>query len=181
VFSLSILLPPSIEDALSRWSEQTPGATLDPQASHVTLLNFESGQDEERLLQRVRAACRGISSFRLVLDQAVHEPYLGKPGLDIVMLVPSAHSPGRDAVLALRERLRAALSDVIDADMTVPEDGEFLPHLTMTAGLPAEAATVLCIEAEKLRIAFEVREVSAWSNAGGAWRLLETQPLAVAA
>jgi hypothetical protein len=65
--------------------------------------------------------------------------------------------------------------------MTVPEDGEYLPHLTMTAGLPTGEAEALCLEAEKLRIAFDVTEIAAWSNAAGSWRLLESQPLAIAA
>jgi hypothetical protein len=181
VFSLSILLPRAIDEAIVAWSRKTPGATVDPQASHVTLLNFETDASEELLLRRVRLVCRHMASFRLVLDQALQEPYLGKPGLDIVMLVPSETSPGYEAALALRQGLLDAFSDLIDVDTTVPEDGEYLPHLTMTAGLPTEEAAALCSEAEKLRIAFEVTEVAAWTNIGGTWRLLELQPLRAAA
>lgn len=178
MFSLSILLPPSIESALISWADQTPGATIDPQASHVTLLNFETSTADSLLVERVAAACTEAQPFHLVLDRAVHEPYLGKPGLDIVMLIPSDESAGHESVLTLRRRLLSACEDVIGQDTTVPEDGEFLPHLTMTDGLPPEEAAVLCAEAEKLHISFEVHEVAAWSNTDGSWRMLATLPLA---
>lgn len=181
MFSLSILLPPSIDAALVSWSRGTPGATVDPQASHVTLLNFETDADEGMLLQRTISACLELPPFRLVLDRAIHDAYLGKPGLDIVMLVPSEASPGHEAILALRQHLLDAFADVIGLDTTVPEDGEFLPHLTLTAGVPSGDAGALCSEAEHLHIAFEVTAISAWSNRGGSWRLLETAALAAAA
>ncbi len=178
MFSLSILLPPAIDAALVSWSRWAPGATVDPQASHVTLLNFETDADEAVLLQRTAVACSELPSFRLVLDHAIHDTYLGKPGLDIVMLVASEKSPGYEAVLTLSQHLLAAFADLINLDTTVPEDGEFLPHLTLTSGVPSEEAIALCEEAENLHIAFDVTAVSAWSNRGGSWHLLETASLA---
>jgi len=180
MFSLSILLPPAIDAALVSWSRRTPGATVDPQASHVTLLNFETDADEAALLQRTAIACHDLPPFRLVLDQAIRDAYLGKPGLDIVMLVPSETSMGHEAVLALRQHLLDAFADLIDVDTTVPEDGEFLPHLTLTSGVPGEQAAELCEEAEDLHIDFEVTSVAAWSNQSGSWRLLQTAPLGAA-
>jgi len=151
---------------------------MDPQASHVTLLNFETDETTESVVELVRSACKLFRPFHLELREAICEPYMGKPGLEIVMLVPDAGTPSEESALSLREALLEALRDAMTTDVTMPEDGEFRPHLTLTNGLPPERAASLCDAAENLSVDFTVEDVSVWrQDEAGAWSLLTRLPL----
>jgi hypothetical protein len=151
---------------------------MDPQASHVTLLNFETDEPTETVVELVRSACRVLSPFHLELLEALREPYMGKPGLEIVMLIPGQGSASEKAVLSLREALLQGVGDVITTDVTMPEDGEYRPHLTLTSGLAPDGAATLSAAAKNLSIAFRVDDVSVWRRSDdGAWSLLMRLPL----
>jgi hypothetical protein len=160
-YSFLIALPPAVDERLRAWTTTAPGASWDVSGGHVTLARFTGDLPPEALAPAFRAACQGLGSFEAGFCAAVREPYWDKPGLEIVMLV--GETPEDVAgVLELRNRLLAALAPL---DVTLLESGDYLPHITLTTGLPPHEALALESAASTLDLRFTAREIHMWSGA----------------
>jgi hypothetical protein len=159
-YSFLIALPPAVDLILRRWTATTPGATWDASGGHVTVARFTGDLSPADLVPALQAACEGLASFPIAFCAPAREAYWDKPGLEIVMLV-GGNAQDVAGVFNLREHLLASLSPV---DVELLESGAFLPHITLTTGLPHEEAMALETAAAGLDLRFTAREVVLWSG-----------------
>jgi hypothetical protein len=159
-YSFLIALPAAVDERLREWTAATPGASWDVSGGHVTLARFTGYLAPVELGRAFRDACQGMGAFEVGFCKAAREPYWDKPGLEIVMLV--GETPEDVAgVLELRRRLLSGLSSL---DVALLESGDYLPHITLTTGLPAQEALSLEASASALDLRFTAREVVMWSG-----------------
>lgn len=159
-YAFTISLPPSEDQELRRWTESTPGASWDMSGGHVTLARLTGSRPPQELVQVFQEACAGVGAFQVAFTEPVREGYWDKPGLEIVMLV--GEKPEDVAkVLELRQRL---LDAFLPAGLALMEGGEYVPHVTLTTGLPPEDAARLEGLATGIDLRFTVNEVVFWSG-----------------
>jgi hypothetical protein len=159
-YAFALSLPPTEDEALRRWAEATEGASWDASGGHVTLARLTGTLPPESLIPLVTEAWADVGPFEAAFTKARREDYWDKPGLEIVMLAGKSEEDIA-GVIGLRERL---LEAVLPAGLRLMEAGEYIPHVTLTTGLPTEQALQLEKEASALDLRFTACEVVFWSG-----------------
>jgi len=159
-YAFTVSLPPSDDHRLRQWTDETPGASWDISGGHVTIARFTGSLAPESLVPAFQEVCSEFGSFEAAFTEPMREEYWDKPGLEIVMLV--GQEPDDVArVLELRERL---LAKFLPMGLNLMEGGEYIPHITLTTGLPPEDAKSLEQAARSLALRFTAHEVVFWSG-----------------
>lgn len=159
-YAFTISLPPSEDHRLRQWTDATPGASWDMSGGHVTLARFTGSVAPESLIPVLHRACANFGAFPVAFNEPSRQDYWDKPGLEIVMLVGEAPEDVAK-VMELRERL---LSSFLPEGLSLMEGGEYIPHVTLTTGLPSEEAHRLEAAARDLTLRFTAHEVVFWSG-----------------
>jgi 2'-5' RNA ligase len=159
-YALAIMLDPSLDEALRRWTERQEGATWDETGGHVTVARLTCTAPEAEVEAALRSLCRDLRPLELRLERPVVAPYWGKPGLWIVMLV-AAGPPEARPLTELRDSLVAGLAAV---GLSLLEEGQFVPHLTLTTGVAEDEAKVLAAAAEGLNLVIQVTAITLWAG-----------------
>jgi 2'-5' RNA ligase len=177
-YAFAISLPPADDARLRAWAAATPGATWDDYGGHVTLVRLAGSLAPDVVAARMREACAGAETFEAAFTRPIRQSYWDKPGLEIVMLVAEREADTA-GVLHLRERLLTSLSAL---GLELAEGGPYVPHVTLTTGLPAAEAGVLESAAAGLDLRFTAREIMFWcggetadpdAEADPPWRIIE--------
>ena len=162
-YGLFILLPLRLDRQLETWTRATPGATWPEWRGHITLLNsFTPKVSRKKLLASLLEVCQTNASFDINLDRVSRQRHLVRENLETVMLVES--QPDTSAGLyELRSTLLANLRRIKeDGDITRKVAARpYLPHLSLTMGLPQEDARALAKSARdaELSAQFQVDRV----------------------
>jgi 2'-5' RNA ligase superfamily protein len=160
-YAFVIAVPPRANRELRRWTAVTPGASWDASGGHITLARFTGHLQPEALASAFLAVCAGLEAFDVRLCTPRRAPYWDKPGLDIVMLT-GAEPDDTAGVRGLRERLLGAM---LPLGVRLMEGGDaYLPHITLTTGLPSDEAKALERAATQLELRFTAQEVVYWSG-----------------
>jgi 2'-5' RNA ligase len=172
VYAVALFLPPAAELEMHHWALHAPGATWDRAGGHITVLRVAGEVAEGRVVEAFEWVCGDTGQMPVRLCTAVREPYWGKPGLEIVML--TGERPEDTASIAsFRERLLGAFEGL---GLSLAEEGRFVPHVTLTQGLPADEAGVLVEAASGMRLEFLAESAVLWTDGGtGTWRLVGTR------
>lgn len=161
-YSVYLFLPPAMDRRLRQWCATSSGCDWPKWGGHITLIPaFHLAAPLVRLVATVERSVQERREFRVVLDQVRSERHLTKPGLHLVYL--AGQHPTVNAELAsLRASLAAGLEDLkVDASAAVARH-PFVPHVSLTLGLPEPEALLLKARAEQdgLRISFRVKKIS---------------------
>lgn len=157
-YAFALSLPPAEDTQLRAWAESTPGASWDASGSHITLLRLTGSLPPEKLVPVLHNTCSNIAPFQAAFTKPAREPYWDKPGLEIVMLVGETDEDVA-GVFSVRERLMASM---LPEGLSVVEAGRFVPHITLTTGLPEAEALRLESAARGLDLRFTVDELVFW-------------------
>jgi hypothetical protein len=177
-YAFTLSLPPIEDRRLHAWADATPSASWDVSGGHVTLARFTGALAPETLVPRLHEACSGFGSFEAAFTKPCREDYWDKPGLEIVMLIGETQQDVA-RVLDLRARL---LATFLPTGLTLMEGGEYVPHVTLTTGLPPEEALRLEKSAHTLDLRFTANEIVFWAGGEGTdddtpadppWRVVE--------
>jgi len=163
-YILEIPLPADVDERLRHWTERTPGATWPSWGGHITLLDsFAPRGDMEPVVSRIETVCTTHVPFEICFDSVVCDAYWVEPDLRTVLLVSSSrYQEGYRALVRLHRSLRGELADVTRDVRPEVSDRPYVPHLSLTAGLPApEAVKVMeAAQAAQLKVEFVVRSIS---------------------
>lgn len=157
-YAFALSLPPAEDERVRAWARATSGATWDISGSHVTLARLTGSVPPEKLVPVIREAWSGVLPSEVTFRKPVREPYWDKPGLEIVMLAGETEADVA-GVFDIRERL---IESLLPQGLALFESGPFVPHVTLTTGLPPEEALRLEAAASALELRFVVHEVAFW-------------------
>ena len=161
-YAVAIMLPQAIDDRMLRWSLDAPGATWDTSGGHITVTAFHTVAEPEEVSAELAEVCRAVRPFRAHFAGAEASPYWGRAGLSIVMLVEAEEAAELNRVHSLRRALNQALAQRLEAFQVREEAGDYVPHVTLTTGLPESESGALVVAARSLDIDFTVEEVALW-------------------
>jgi 2'-5' RNA ligase len=161
-FAVAIMLPQHIDERMRRWSTQAPGSTWDASGGHVTVTAFHTASSPDVVAAEMAGVCSGIRPFSAHFAAVEIGPYWGKPGLNIVMLVEGEEGPGARGVVRLRQRLNDGLAKRLDDFELRDEGGDYVPHVTLTTGVPEAETEALADATRAVEIDFVVSEVALW-------------------
>jgi hypothetical protein len=162
-YSLEIPMPEHIEREFRGWIKDVPGATWPRWGGHITVLNrFVPTRGLEPLVQAVQRMCAAHPPFLIHLDEVVSDRHWRDPRLNAVMLVSCQRDEeGCRALVRLRESLRAELEPLKrDVHPELSARG-YVPHLSLTLGVPElDAARLLeMARASGLEVEFTVENI----------------------
>lgn len=161
-YSVYVFLPPAMDRRLRQWCSVSPGCDWPKWGGHITLIPaFHLAVPLVRLVAAVDRSVQARGEFPIILDEVRSERHLTKPGLYLVHL--AGRHPTVNADLAnLRASLAAGLEGLkIDANPAVARH-PFVPHVSLTLGLPEPEALALKARAEQdvLRVSFRAKKIS---------------------
>lgn len=154
-YCVEILLPDAIEARMSRWSQVTPGATWPAWGGHVTLLSrFVPLAGIEAIRGQMQAVCAGFGPFPLALDRVITEKHWRRPE-QAVLLVGDEKALVTDPIVRLQSALSEALAPWKRDLRPEVSRQHFVPHLSLTIGLPKPDAEQLALAAVQQRLTVE--------------------------
>jgi len=162
-YSLEIPLPQYIEQEFRNWIRDVPGATWPRWGGHITVLNrFVPTRGLEPVVRCVRKVCAACQPFPIRLDEVVSDRHWRDPRLNAVMLVSrQPDEEGCRALVRLHERLKIEL-EPLKRDVHPELSGRgYVPHLSLTLGVPEPDATRLLemARASGLEVEFTVENI----------------------
>jgi 2'-5' RNA ligase len=163
-YTLEIPLPPDVDDRFRRWTERTPGATWPPWGGHITILDsFVPQSGVQPVVRGIESVCATYAAFEICFDSVVCDAYWVEPDLRTVLLVSSSRDQeGYRTLVNLHRSLHIELEQVARDVRPEVSDRPYVPHLSLTAGLPEpEAVKVMeAARAAQLKVEFVVRSIS---------------------
>lgn len=161
--SLQILLPEAIDRRFARRVADLVGASWPEWGGHITLVPpFAPKIDQAAVLARVATVCEQTDPFTLHLAEPTAHPDSTRPGYQAVFLtVPDAEADDYRRLVALRERLLAALEGVREDIQPEISAQPFLPHVTLALSLGEDEAMRLVrdLRADGIQAEFRVGEL----------------------
>ena len=163
-YSLEIPLPPDVDEKLHTWAKRTPGATWPKWGGHITILNRFAVEGElEQVLRKIELVSSSFNPFVIRFDRVVCDRHWLDPDLTAVFLTSSPNDDqGHRVLLDFRDAVCAALAP-LKRDIH-PETSEeaYVPHLSLTSGLPEPDAARLAdaARASGLKVEFTAENIS---------------------
>ncbi len=168
--SLQILLPEAINRRFARRVAGLEGASWPEWGGHITLVPpFAPKIERSAVLVRVAAVCEQTDPFTLHLAEPTAHPDSTRSGYQAVFLtMPDAEADDYRRLLALRERLLAALEGVREDVRPEISAQPFLPHVTLALSLGEQEAMRLVrdLRADSIQAEFRVKELWALTFPG---------------
>jgi len=162
LYGLTILLPEEVEQRLRNWVAHTPGATWPEWRGHITVVPaFVALDSPDAIEAAVARVCQAYAPFRLTLNRIRRTQHLIRPHLQTVLLVePARTAPG--PLHRLRADLAAILAPVKEDVHPVYSNHPFLPHVSLTWGLPELEASRLARAARAARLEVSLTVDQLW-------------------
>ncbi|HAI21967.1 MAG TPA: hypothetical protein DCM14_08760 [Clostridiales bacterium UBA8153] len=161
-YSVHVLLPPAMDRRLRQWCAMSPGCDWPRWGGHITLIPaFHLAVPLVRLIAATERSVQSRREFRVVLDEVRSERHITKPGLYLVYLA-GRHPTANVELASLRASLAAGLEGLkVDASPLVARH-PFVPHISLTLGLPEPEALLLKARAEQdgLHVTFRAKKIS---------------------
>jgi len=168
-YSVHLMFPAGLEARLRQWCAQAPGASWPRWGGHITLVpEFKLTVPLLRLLGALERIAGNRRAFAVTLDTTRVERHLLRPDQFLVYLTGSNLGTNRE-LLSLRAAVVTALEGMkIDLSPAVSRH-PFMPHLSLTLGLPGPEARQLQARAERdgLRVQFTVRRLTLLETTAG--------------
>ncbi len=162
-YSLSILLPDTVERELRAWIERTPGATLPSWGAHVTLLgDFVPTDGLARVQDAVAQVCAASRPFSARFDRIIAEPHWKRPHLQAVLLANRPRSTDRRRLVEFHRKLSTALEPFKRDLFPNVSQRPFNPHTSLTWGLPDGEAAQLARAARAAHLSVEFTVDRIW-------------------
>ncbi len=163
-YTVEIPLSPDVENRFRRWVERTPGATWPKWGGHITILDsFVPRRGIEPVVGVIEPVCTNYAPFEIRFDSVMCDAYWVEPHLRTVLMVSSSHDEdGCRALVDLHRSFRKELARVASDVRPEVSDRPYVPHLSLTAGIPQPAALELmeAARAARLKVEFVVRKIS---------------------
>lgn len=162
-YSLEILLPDDIEERFRRWISRVPGATWPRWGGHITVLNgFIPARGLEPIVQEIQRRCAAARPIPVHLSEVVSDRHWRDPELNAVLLVSG--SPDDEELLSLirvHDSLREGLGPLKRDAQPEISNRPYVPHLSLTRGLPEPEASRLVemARASRLEVEFTVENI----------------------
>jgi len=158
-YSLEIPLPPDVDEQLRSWAKRAPGATWPKWGGHITILNrFAVEGKLESVIQEIERVSSSFGPFVIRFDRVVCDRHWLDPDLTAVFLTgASKDENGYRMLVELHDAVSRALAP-LKRDI-YPETSEeaYLPHLSLTSGLPEPEAALLAEAARLSGLKLELR------------------------
>ena len=165
-YSLQILLPASVEEAFRQWSVQV-NTTWPQWGGHITLLSrFKSRQPDMNLqpilTPFIQEICRRYEPFFLRFETIKIDEHFVRQGLQTVLLVGEPESSSVETLSDIQRDLVKKLTPHIQFCYPQVALQTFIPHLSLTLGLPVQEADQLAEQARlsDLNLNFRVETLS---------------------
>lgn len=161
-YSVHVLLPPAIDQRMRQWCAGSAGCDWPQWGGHITLIpSFGLAVPVVRLVSALERSVQARREFGLTLDTVGCERHLTKPGLYLVYL--SGANPSVNWEMTSLQASVAAALEGMKVDITPAVSRHpFVPHLSLTLGLPEPEARLLKarVERDGLKVEFRVRKLT---------------------
>ncbi|MCK5557924.1 MAG: 2'-5' RNA ligase family protein [Candidatus Hydrogenedentes bacterium] len=162
-YSLEVLLPERVDKQFRRWVKRVPGATWPRWGGHITVLNrFVPTRGLEPIVEEIDRACGACHPFLIRLTEVVSDRHWRDPQLNAVLLVSgSRDEEGYRSLVRLRDSLQAELAPLKRDVQPGISNRPYVPHLSLTRGLPEPEASRLVetARASRLEVKFTVENI----------------------
>jgi len=157
-------LPPAVDERLRSWSKRTPGATWPRWGGHVTILNrFAVDGELEPVVHEIERVSGSFGPFAIRFDRVVCDRHWLDPDLTAVFLTSSSDDEhGYRTLVDLHDRVSAALTPIIRHIQPETSQRAYVPHLSLTTGLPESDCARLedAAQASGLEVEFPAENIS---------------------
>lgn len=157
-------MPPAIDERLHNWAKRVPGATWPKWGGHVTILNrFAVDGALEPVTHEIERVSGSFDPFVIRFDRVVCDAHWLDPDLTAVFLTnASPDEKGYRTLVALHDSVSAALAPIIRHMHPEASRRAYVPHLSLTSGLPEPDCARLADAAQAfdLKLEFRVENIS---------------------